>query len=559
MINKYAMTFRKADVSGPVYEQQITWPLYAWKVYLPEKVTSEIDILQRFVLAVAEVENLQTTNIFIEIGITKDLKETIIQKCEELGYLENNTLTKEGESVLHANHDKSITSMEKLKLMYLFIDAVTGDLVPTFSIDELPIAREMTFHHGLSYDRKNERKPNMFEIEDKLRKANLMRKQMNAIKKVSGVESVTLEELDHEDRNYDELLLEFEGFFEDESVQLEDEVAIETINVSHLGIDDVLNELDGEQQLDGSFGHSEELSQQQKGVQANQPTLHNRTLKFRTDKPELIYVPVTIYGHADTFLNKKISVKSPFSENEDLWFNSKFVFIQSNDDALQQFVEKMRDEMYEQFKARYAFSNTMNIQLLTDFPLIANDAKWKKLRNEIESAEIAYLRIQNGDKDYDNYYMRVQRTLELAFYLVFERLSVSPILKTVRRENYAATLDKISNELSIAIPKNYYNFNTFERVSRSAKSKISFSSSKDAIMLYALNAYFSKDIVLIEVLRQLPNVFSEISAIVDARNNGAHYSTKAIDHEATYTQVRQSSIEILQTLISHILLRNERT
>lgn len=562
MKNK-ALIFRQQGLTGPTYGKQIAWPMYAWRVILPERAASHLDALEKLVLKVAQITNPKQTNIFEEIGIAKELLDTILKACTDRGYLKNNELTERGLKILQGETSITQNMYDRQIQMYIFVDAVNGDVIPTFGIDRLPKKRLLDFDLVLNADSKHKRKPNIFEIENKMKYAKGLRKFVDNLKRNQDNGEVFPEQIQHDEEQFNAIMQDFglDDLFSDSMDKAPQAEQQESTNVDTIIDLEPLDDLNGIQQLDGTFKANQETTKPEQSkkvtnmVQLQSNKQYN--LKILDDAPTLVYLPVTVYGNADTFMNDKLYVISPFSEYEDQWFYTTFMFMNKLNNQVKDFKEQLFIEMQEQFKHRYAFSNEMKILVLDEFPLVANDTKWRKLREQIEEREHAYLRMKTNDKDYDSFIMRTQRMLEFVFYKIFETLELTSLKGMIQNYNYRQMLQKISDDLAITIPQKYYSMSFVSKLVNKIERNYGFSSSKDAALLYVIYVYFNREVQHLEVLRQLPHLLQTIELIVDERNINVHYSDANTSNEAIYAQIYEQSEQILMVLIRHILIRNE--
>ena len=91
----------KSPLKPHCFYKPIAWPVYAWKAILPTVLTDQLDILQKLILSLAKIQKLKDPTILYQLGISKELIQSVKQSCIFQGYLDNeNSLTKSGKQLL---------------------------------------------------------------------------------------------------------------------------------------------------------------------------------------------------------------------------------------------------------------------------------------------------------------------------------------------------------------------------------------------------------------------------------------------------------------------------
>ena len=508
------LSLQAPKVRANTYSKTIAWPVYMWRAVIPEQVMGELDILERLVLSLANIDKLSNATIFNELNMSKELIQTVIKRCQDADYLKGNTLTDSGKQMLADEPMLEQQMIKNYEQIYLFQDGLSGDLVPHFDVATLPSFTWVECHLKLDGKRAIIKKPHFVEMESSLRNARFIRKMIEEQQHERGVE-----EIQPEESFIDEQLMQF------------------------------MDELHEEGPL--TLAEAEE---QEAIEESTRSIITQGMIKVLDDKPELIYMPVVVYAHVDTFMNGQIYAHSPFSVFENDWFTQKLLYAIQNDETVALFIDILKEEMQKEFMDRYPFHNYLDIELFKQFPLIANDEKWKSLREQIEAMEIAYSRIANGDEDYDNFYMRAQRTIEsVLYYTVCQLPNLSRTMQFVERDNYKDTLMAAEDFLTISIPRNYYGLEFCSRLQEITRNVKRSKSSKDRALLLVIDASKNKNEASISVFRDMPDFLKRINFIVNSRNQTAHFNEQQLNHLDIYKNIKSDTDAILTMCIAKFL------
>lgn len=159
----------RRQISNYYYAEKIAWPVYAWRVVVPNTETS-LDPLQRAILRLADAQATDTIEIANLLGIHRDLARYLQLVCISEGVLDQHYhLTKTG-------HDK-LLGLDRVddggdtEDGWIFRDAVTGDVLPLFHQGSLPILkrRHEDTHYQLPSQNRNAMRPASASISNALR------------------------------------------------------------------------------------------------------------------------------------------------------------------------------------------------------------------------------------------------------------------------------------------------------------------------------------------------------------------------------------------------------
>lgn len=116
----------------------LAWPVWAYRVVVPDFETSELDILERAVmrLCAAGVRRVRMSKL---LNLAEELLQYIEQKLETAGLIENQTVTEEGWAVLRGDLER-LTHAGRFQTGLIFQDPFSLEVWPYFA-DETPHAK----------------------------------------------------------------------------------------------------------------------------------------------------------------------------------------------------------------------------------------------------------------------------------------------------------------------------------------------------------------------------------------------------------------------------------
>ncbi len=516
---KYIVNLGQNTLKPHFFSRKIAWPVYFWKAIMPTVLTEELDILQKLVLSLAKINQLNDGNVFYQLGISKELIRTAKESCQQQGYLRSNgSLTESGEKLLSNSLNIEKDMLTNFEQIYIFRDGLTGDIIPNFKVTELPGAKsqpcDYIFKGTMNY---KSQKPNFVDIGQALK----IRKQINRI-------ADTLQQ------DYASEIVEAEQFSMVDDLDFSvEEVDWELIN------DDGELEVMNEQEDKGST------------LETSNPK-GKSTIKIVSHQSDIIYVEANLYIDPD--LPERTMVTSPFGENEDDWFTKHMFMYAKKDDKLQEILEFFQEEAKEELIDQYPFNNDLNIRLFERYPIIANYDIWEPLRNQIEATERAYNRLIDGHEDYDTFYMRAQRTLEAVLKYSIDRLpNKQEIMRPVNKYSFTDSIKRIAEELRIEIPSNLFGVDFYRRLKSVARN--GGVSSKDRALFLAFDAYYNEqDTPSLQLLRNVPDFYRRINLITNVRNKSTHFSEVEVEETHFYKDIKQELDFLLDSLIVHFLI-----
>lgn len=515
--------FERESVKSYCIELKIGWPLYVWRAIVPEVMINELDVLQRFVLSLAKIGRLKDHELVRTLGLSEELIDTVINSCIDSMFLDKNgDITDEGISALSEDVKRNAdVENHKYEKVYIFRDALTGDVVPQFSIVSLPQPyKEEKDRWVLPYDKSYQIKPNFNEIARAMEQRKFIENQAKSI-----AQDYSTEDLDPASPS-----LEFPF-----DLSMDDEVDWEKVD------DDGVVSV-----------------QQEEKVAATEERRKNKTymsrstyIKIWDETPELIYADASVFVDPDT--PNRIFVMSPFGFLENTWFTNHLSQSQRDDvrEELDSFLEIAMEELSE----KYPLNNQLDIDLFVQFPSIANNPEHGELRDQLESVKRAYNRIKDGHMDYDTFYMRCQRTLECILDESIAKISNRVNLANrMGKYDFVNSLRVMSEMLNIRLPGNYFSTQFADRMEKVAKGR--GISSKDRALFLILDAYYNKEEApSCWVFHDMPEFYESINLVCDARNKTAHYSKSAIDNSTLTEKVMDQLERLIRVLFSHFMRR----
>ncbi|MBD7970426.1 hypothetical protein [Paenibacillus gallinarum] len=517
---KYTINLGKKSVKPHFFRKKIAWPVYAWKTILPSFLKEELDILQKLILSLAKINKLKDYTIFRQLGISSELIKTVQESCVQKGYLGlNNLITESGEQVLTNSMNVEQDMLMNYEQIYIFRDALTGDIIPNFKVSELPGEEKLQYDYVFEITSSNYRdqKPTFMDIGQALKIRQRINRITDVLQKDYANEVVDAEQLS----SFDEM----DFFIEEVDWQLIDE--------------------------DGHIEYKS-LKDKEEQTEIKKSEESTTTFKIVSIRSDILYLEADLYVDPD--LPEKIMVTSPFGENEDDWFTKHMLLHAQKSDCLQEDIELFMLEAKEELIDKYPFNNYLDIELFRKYPSIANYENWKSLRSQIESTERSYNRLIEGDEDYDTFYMRAQRSLEGVLKYCIEKIpNKMDVMNSVTRYNFTDSLKRIAENLRIDIPSNLFSPDFYNRLKSVANNK--GISSKDRALFLAFDAFYhQEETPSLQLLKNIPDFYKRINIITNVRNKTAHFTEEIETVESrNFTIIKQELDILLDSLIAYYL------
>lgn len=513
----YTIDLGKSPLKPHYFQRQIAWPVYAWKAILPTVYTDSLDILQKLFLSLAKINKLKDASLLYQLGLSKELVQSVKESCIKQSYLDGEAnLTESGEKLLENSMNIERDMLMNYQQVYIFREALTGDIIPNFQVTELPREEQKPYDYILEENTNfHHLKPNFVDIGY----AGKIRKQLNriaeTIQKDYANEAVEADQFS--------LLDQFDLMVEDVDWKLiNDDGEVEIITM-------------------------EDNEQAQERIKSE----GDSTVKIISIKSEMIYLEASLYVDPD--LPERVAVTSPFGQYEDDWFTKHLLMHLQKSNRLKEMVEFFQEEAKEELKDKYPFNNHLDIELFKKYPSIANYEAWKPLRMQIEATTRAYNRLLEHDEDYDTFYMRAQRTLEgVLTYCIAQIPNKHQVMKPVSKFGFIDSIKRISEELRIDIPSNYHSVDFYYRLNQVAKMR--GMTSKDRALFLAFDAYYNEEVTpSLSLLKSLPDFYHRINLITNIRNRSTHFNEEGMDTQ-NYMDIKQELDILLDSLIAHYLI-----
>lgn len=514
---RYTVDLGKTPLKSHCFHRQLAWPVYAWKALVPTAYTEELNVLEKLFLSLAKIDKLKDTSLFFELGLSKDLVQSVNRSCIDHGYLDNECkITKMGDTILRNSTNLEHDMLMNFEHVYIFRDALTGDIVPNFHIKELPREEKKQYDYVLEENTHfRHPKPTFVEIGQAVK----LRKQLNhiaeTIQKDYANETVEAEQL---------------SFLDEFDLMVDD-------------VDWRLIDNDGEIETKTLADKEESKAEVGFGVKSN--------YKIIGMKPEILYLEADLYIDPD--LPERIGVTSPFGQYEDDWFTKHVLMQLQKDTNLKETIDFFMEEAKEELKDRFPFNNHLDIELFKKYPIIANYESWKPVRIQIEATVRAYNRLVEGHEDYDTFYMRAQRTLEgILTYCINQIPNKTEVMNSVSKLGFIDSLKRISEEIRIDIPRNFHSRNFYDRLKQVARNR--GISSKDRALFLAFDAYYTEgDNLSLAFLKNIPDFYRRINLIANIRNKAAHFNGENEDSHL-FKDIKQELDFLIDSLIAHYFL-----
>lgn len=493
-------------------KERIFWPVFAWPCVLPSDEISELDILQDLVLKIIDGFGNDNNVLTQTVGISSDLVNTVKEKCIDDGYIgKKGQITVSGKRKIQIGnpYEKDINDILKYEKVYVFRDGVSGDIIPNFSISNIPKAKKMDGKREnylvLEAEKSFETKPSVLDI---TRGISIYNRFSRIIK--SQQESFHTNKL--------EITGEYEYLIDEEEM------------------DWTLFDDDGKL-----------ISRiQDKGNSKKEDIAKNLSnIKIWDNIPSVIYLETYICIDPDR--PNDLIVMSPFGNNEDIWFTrvleNECMKNQKLGEVIDLFIASAREDLVD----KYAFNNELNIDLFKRFPQISNYPEFADLKHEIEYLKRAENRILDGDEDYDTIFLRSQKVIEsLLRHVILRIVDIEDTIKNINRYDFKYQIDQISTELGVAKPK-WKSEKLCSAIISDVSRKKAFGVKENALFLL-LDAYFRNNSQSLVMLKAMPEFYNSIHYITELRNENSHSNISSDDFLKDYS----SEVKSVLTLVNDI-------
>ena len=125
----------------------ILWPCYAFDVTVPQKKKDLLNIFEKTILKVTEIETNDTTKIADIVCLDKDLVSFIQNRLHHLKLLdERYRLSKNGKDLMDDMWSKPESGIEYVSAT-IFVNALSGEIMPYISTNK-PIYKEIVSLRG---------------------------------------------------------------------------------------------------------------------------------------------------------------------------------------------------------------------------------------------------------------------------------------------------------------------------------------------------------------------------------------------------------------------------
>ena len=376
--------------------KMFAWPIAAWKCYIPNSLSPDVNILEKMVLmlvsrGLAETKGDIRAILCDQIGMNSELIKNVIDTCTEK-YMDK----RYSKLVLNENAKKTLASVEggislkadpseSMKSVYLFEDLISRRVIPCFNIAELPtdylLADEGDYVciGSQSLGEYSIQQPKTAIINDAIRKWARVKRNLQ-----SGDSEETVR-VNVEDS---EIVLR------SEETELDDEVEVD-IPEEKITIE-----------ASAAYGAKSVDFTLQKDEIAR--------IAIYDDRPTKIFVKG--YFAFDPDYPDEAEIISPFGPAYDEWFRKIIRHHLSEDENFRAELQLFRDDTIEQLKGKVAFKNDLEIALFDEFPLICNDkARFGLLKKSIEDLSKSLIKLLHGENEAKHFAGDLRIALDVLF------------------------------------------------------------------------------------------------------------------------------------------------
>lgn len=376
--------------------KMFAWPIAAWKCYIPNSLSPDVNILEKMVLmlvarGLAETKGDIRAILCDQIGMNPELVKNIIDTCIEK-YMDKRHV----KLALNENAKKTLASIEggislkadpseSMKAVYLFEDLISRTVLPCFNIAELPTEYLMADdgeYIRIGTDALGEystQQPKTAMINDAIRKWARVKRQLQSGESEETAR-VNIEE--------PETLATSDEYDSDDEPDIEvpkDGIIIETSTA------------DGTLSIDYTL-KNDEIAR----------------IAIYDDRPTKLLVKG--YFVFDPDYPDEAEILSPFGPAYNEWFRKIIRHHLSEDENFRAELQLFKDDTIEQLKGKIAFKNDLEIALFDEYPLICNDqVRFGSLKKAIEDLAKSHAKILHGENEAKHFAGDIRTAVEILF------------------------------------------------------------------------------------------------------------------------------------------------
>lgn len=476
----------------PETRKMLVWPVSVWRCYIPENINKNIDILEKLVLSLARMKVTDFHSILTsQLGFAADLVKVVINNCKDKKYLHKtyHTILKAGEEALSSYENPYQTDMEiskNSKKVYLIQDLVTGNVIPCFDKDILPVSyEEVDDCISIHYNQSEMKRPNIASINNAIKHWNRINRFSTTSDKL-GTGNINFNDLGKEEDN--EFLL-----FEDE------------VDWREIGEEDAISKDSSHVSIESSKS-------------SNITAKEYYDITIYDDKSEIYFLKAFVAINSSS--PDEIIVLSPLGEKLNYWFRTIFNRVYASDENFKMDIDLFIDEKTESLKDKLAFNNNLYVELFEKFPLLCNDKKYKDMKTCIENVVRAKNRIESGEEDFYSFGTSIRTAVDRIFKEVYKTIvRVQSIKEKVPDYNTykKAVKDLVfTYKLNSEIERRYCNLDIYSNMRRGSGN------AKDTAAMLLMEAYFYKDSNSMILLKDMPEIFIRIFTLAGDGNDFIH-------------------------------------
>lgn len=512
----------------------LAWPVNAWTCYVPENLVPPLNIFEKLILSLIQKEIIKNQSdlkyiLSEQVGLNKELVENVVDEC-----CKKYTDQRRKDLKLNADAEKNLEAMvdgislememsDTMKKVYLFQDLVTNTVIPCFNIEKLPA----------DYEAKKIDDENCVTIEYN---------DISTQPKTSSISNALYywTKIQKDIRNNEAS--------QDNSIEIE-----QVPNEAEENLEEDLFEIEETKTL--ADNEKQERNLKSITIYDDEPTklILKGYLAFNPNNPE------------------DVEVISPFGNNFNNWFkkiiNRVRVTYPSFNEELQLFLMLKKEENMD----KIAFDNNLNVRLFEDFPIISNDAKYRKLKKAIEDLTKDYQRIFQGEDETTNFVKNLRTAIEVVFREVVKINKEIYNLKydyVYDQHNYESKLRKYKQEISQIvdaqrldeeIKKRFHNKGIFLNIAntRGGPEK---GNPKDCAALILLYANRYRESAAMEFVKSYQHIFIDLFTLVGLGTDAGHAGGNYVNMSFTPDKVEKyySDYENIVRAIFPLLIEGEK-
>jgi hypothetical protein len=473
------------------YTIRLAWPVFAWRVVVPDVFQAKITPLERAVLRLARAGVFTSEQMAALLDMPPGLVKSVQNTCADLEYLDNGfRLAEAGEKAL-AGMDLPELSVGRTA-GWIFRDTLTGDVMPMFYDGSLPLAPAAAVNEAvaLPYNSSLQAAPSLGNVATALI-------GYRRILRMSREDEASQVKADH---------------FDPDAIRADDWSELE----------------------DPSLSAATSLGSP-------------RFVHLVTTIPEKCDLETHFYIAGDD--PETWSIRSPFGLHGGGWFYKKLNAAAERDDRLGALLATWRREAQEMFATPAGAQDRDRARAMNEYPSLAIVPELGSTLRELVRAYRAETLFEQDPDNLDIVLNRYQVVLEAVLTACIRSSpNAEAIARQIEDKDFVNRVTRMASEMGVQLPSLWLNRNLVPKLRR--VPSLGGQSLRDRGLFLFLYAYYREESPFRRAMQDDPQLLMSIDAVTDARNQQGAHLNPSVGQRDTARRVVAETV-----LAAHLVLR----